>query len=366
MRICGTRTYGRWSLQVPSVKRMDFNLQNCVWEITLSCCFSCKYCGSMAGVSRPNELTTVECLSVANQLAELGCQHVSLIGGEVFMRPDWAEIAQALTGLGIRVSIITNGFLFSNEVVDTLQRIRIESVAVSVDGPARIHDKYRQSGSYARALNAIHTLATHGIPTSVITTLHSENTPYLDEMLQQLSTSGISAWQLQACCPMGNAEKTDLNFRIDPRTVISFVDTHLSTAPFLLGIADNIGYFTPEEGRLRGNPCGRAIFQGCQAGISSIGIDSVGNVRGCESMYDESFIEGNLRYMTLKEIWESPNSFLYNRRFHPNLLTGACATCPHGPSCAGGCRSYNYFVHKHLYESPFCARNIDSVPNTLL
>ena len=52
---------------------MNFRLRHCVWEITLGCCFSCKYCGSSAdGKKRENELTTEECIDVAKQLKELG------------------------------------------------------------------------------------------------------------------------------------------------------------------------------------------------------------------------------------------------------------------------------------------------------
>ncbi|MBQ1519980.1 MAG: radical SAM protein, partial [Clostridia bacterium] len=80
-----------------------FRLRSCVWEITLACCFSCAYCGSKAGRARENELTTEECLSVADQLAALGCRRVSMIGGEVFMRPDWDKIIARLTSRGVRV-----------------------------------------------------------------------------------------------------------------------------------------------------------------------------------------------------------------------------------------------------------------------
>ena len=91
-----------------------YKLRSCVWEITLACCFSCKYCGSSGGRAREGELTTEECLNVADQLADLGGRRVSLIGGEVFMRPDWDVIVRRLTERGVRVSIITNGFLFSD------------------------------------------------------------------------------------------------------------------------------------------------------------------------------------------------------------------------------------------------------------
>lgn len=165
----------------------------------------------------------------------------------------------------------------------------------------------------------------------------------------------IYAWQLQACSPMGNAVKRGINYRFNPMEVIRFVQNHMFTAPFIIGVADNIGYYTEMEGYLRGNLSGHGVFPGCRAGLNVIGIDSVGNVRGCESMYDEYFIEGNLREKSLREIWESPDAFKYNRLFRREMLTGKCGRCKYGFFCAGGCRSYNFFVHNKLYESPLCA-----------
>ena len=336
-----------------------FRLRSCVWEITLACCFSCKYCGSKAGRARDNELSTDECFSVADQLAALGCRRVSMIGGEVFMRPDWDRIISRLTSRGVRVAVITNGFLFKEEHIARLKAANVESVAVSIDGPERVHDKYRSPGSFKRALAAVDTLAENGIPVSVITTLNSENAPLLEELYAALYDKRIFAWQIQACSPMGNA-KDGVDHRFDHGAVIDFVRSRMYDAPFAMGTADNIGYFTEDEGHLRGRLDAYAPFSGCRAGLTSIGIDSVGNVRGCESMYDERFIEGNLRERTLGDIWNDEDAFSYNRRFKKELLTGRCASCPEGYRCAGGCRSYNYFVHGRLYESPACARKSGS------
>ena len=337
---------------------MKFTLKKAVWEITLACSFSCKYCGSKGGRAREGELTTEEALSVAEQLAELGCRRVSLIGGEVFMRRDWKEIAGRMSALGIRVNIITNGFLFAEKVIADLKDVNVESVSVSLDGPKAVHDRYRQEGSYDRAIRAISVLHGAGIPVSVISTLNAENAPLLPELYETLRGSGIFAWQLQACSPMGNAALSGIDYAFDVKEVIRFVAENAASAPFALGIADNIGYFTPEEGMLRGNLSGKAVYRGCSAGLDAVGIDSVGNVRGCESMYDERFNEGNLREKSLREIWEDPDAFAYNRKFTPELLSGACASCEAGPFCAGGCRSYNYFVHGKIYEAPRCARNL--------
>ena len=336
---------------------MGYRLRQCVWEITLGCCFSCKYCGSSAnGKKRENELSTEECIEVSRQLKELGCFRVSMIGGEVFMREDWPVIVESLTSRGIDVCIITNGFLFKDEHIDTLKRVGIESVAVSIDGPEEVHDKYRQKGSCERALNAVKTLSAGGIPVSVITTLNKENAEYLEEFFGIVKDLDIFAWQLQACSPMGNAAKAGIDFAFDTAKVIAFVEKHMNSVPFSMGIAHNIGYHTRNEKILRGDPSGKAYFTGCTAGLTSLGIDSIGNVRGCESMYDDCFIEGNIREKSLAEIWNDDNAFAYNRKYRASMLTGKCSTCEKKGICAAGCRSYNHFVHGKLYESPACAK----------
>ena len=334
-----------------------FQLRDCVWELTLECCFSCAYCGSRAGRKRENELTTAACLDVSRQLGEMGCRRVSLIGGEVFMRPDWEEIASSLTSQGIKVCIITNGFDTSEEVISALRRVKAESVAVSLDGEPAVHDAFRCEGSFDAAKRAVFTLADAGIPVSIITSLRSDNAARLDRFYDCIKDFPIFAWQIQACSPMGNAAGNSLDVTFDAEQVIEFIARIRDKAPFAVGAADNIGYYTPEESLLRGP--GGQCFGGCSAGLTCIGIDSAGNVRGCESMYDERFNEGNLREESLMDIWMRPGAFSYNRDFTPSMLTGRCASCPDGEICAGGCRSYNFFSAGKLYENPLCARKAD-------
>ena len=333
---------------------VPFRLQTAVWEITLACCFHCAYCGSSGGKARPDELTTEECIGVAQQLRELGCRRVSLIGGEVFMRPDWETVLTALTSRGIRTCVITNGYRMTPQITDALLRAHVESVAVSIDGVREVHDRFRQEGSFDRAFRTIRALAEAGIPVSVISALRADNAPRLEEFYGILKEYPIFAWQIQACSPMGNACKGGIDVSFDAAEVLRFVDRVAREVPFAVGVADNIGYYTPEEGAVRGRR--GAVFTGCSAGLTTIGIDSVGNVRGCESMYDPRFTEGNLRERSLRDIWTDPDAFAYNRKFTPDLLTGKCASCPHGDTCAGGCRSYDFFAGGKLYENPLCPR----------
>ena len=332
-----------------------FKLRSAVWEITLACCFRCAYCGSRGGRARENELSTEECADVAAQLASLGCRRVSLIGGEIFMRDDWERVIRELTSRRIKTCVITNGFTMTPDIIDKLKSAEVESVAVSVDGVAEVHDAFRQKGSFDRAFASIEALTAAGVPTSVISALRSDNAPRLPEFYEILKNYPIFAWQIQACSPMGSAKTGGVDVSFDAAAVIRFVRSVAYASPFYVGVADNIGYFTPEEGDIRGRRGAR--FSGCSAGLTTIGIDSVGNVRGCESMYDERFNEGNLRERSLLDIWTDPGAFAYNRRFDESMLGGKCAKCEYGSVCAGGCRSYNYFTTGKLFENPLCARN---------
>src|SRR6476659_9984578 len=73
-----------------------------VWEITLRCDLACRHCGSRAGRSRPDELTTEEALNLVDQMADLGTLEVTIIGGEAYLRDDWTQIARKIRDRGMQ------------------------------------------------------------------------------------------------------------------------------------------------------------------------------------------------------------------------------------------------------------------------
>ena len=88
----------------------EYKPEFCVWELTLKCNMRCKHCGSMAGKARENELTVDECLNVAEQLSDLGCKNVTLIGGEVFLYKGWEKISRKLSDNGFMLILLPMAF----------------------------------------------------------------------------------------------------------------------------------------------------------------------------------------------------------------------------------------------------------------
>lgn len=336
-----------------------YKLFSCLWELTLRCNLNCMHCGSVAGSPRHEELTLNECLSIADEIIELECKELTFIGGEIFLYKGWEKIANHLSEHGMIVNLMSNGYNIRQKQIEQIKFANLSNVGISLDGTEEIHNKIRNnSRSFSEIQKTFELLKIAGIPIGVVTSLMEMNYPELEDVYQFLVESGVNLWQLQLVNPMGNmANKMDLI--LNPKHIpalINFIRAKNKDRYMLVVAADNIGYYYKNnEPYIRGTRSPVCYWGGCLAGITSVFIDSVGNVKGCGALYDKKFIEGNLRESSLKEIWTNKETFRYNREFTPDLLRGKCKDCDIGSLCKGGCRASNYFMKNYLYENAFCS-----------
>ena len=188
-----------------------------------------------------------------------------------------------------------------------------------------------------RVLRAFQMLRDENISIGVVTSLLNINYQDLDRMYALLVDNKISVWQIQLATAMGNMEEKR-ELLLDPAKIpqiTEFIRKKRGLQEMNLYAGDDIGYFDENEMYLRGSPGTICVWGGCQAGLKAIGIDSVGNIKGCESLYSDQFIEGNLREESLKEIWCKEGNFAYNRQFNINQLAGRCTDCDKGQICRG-------------------------------
>ena len=332
--------------------------ESCVWELTLRCNMRCLHCGSTAGIPRENELSLEECLDVADQLVDLGCRRVTLIGGEVFLFPGWEEVSRRLVDRGATTNIITNGFMMGDRQISELRYSGVKNVGISIDGLELAHNRIRNVGtSFERAMQSLQRLREAGIPSAAVTSLVTFNVGDLPDLYEVLVQKGVVIWQLQIVTAMGNMEAhSDLVLGPEQIPAITrFIREVRDRGEIRAYAGDDVGYYDENEMYLRNAPGTLAPWRGCQAGLRVVGIDSVGNVKGCESLYDDSFIEGNLREESLATIWNDETRFAYNRQFDVSMLTGGCAGCDKGEICRGGCRGACHFTSGSMYENPYCA-----------
>ena len=289
---------------------MNYRISYAVWEITLKCNLACQHCGSRAGHTRTKELSTEEALDMVKQLAEVGITEVTLIGGEAFLRPDWLEIAKAITDAGMMCSMTTGGFGITLDTARRMKEAGIRVVSVSVDGLEATHDRLRgRKGSWQWAFKTIGNLRQVGIFVGCNTQINRLSAPEFPQIYERIRDAGVLAWQIQLTVPMGNAADNS-EILMQPYELLDLYPmiAHVAKRAYKEGVqvqpGNNIGYYGPYERLLRGqgkdNPW--AFWQGCNAGLSTLGIEADGAIKGCPSLPTSVYTGGNIRDYSLRKI----------------------------------------------------------------
>jgi len=329
-----------------------------LYEITLRCNMRCIHCGSSAGKNRINELTTEEWNNVTKQLAYLNCKEITILGGEPFLRKDWYEISKEINEYGIKITYITNGLLIDNKTIEKIKKINPKAVAISIDGAKKeTHEKIRRvKGSYNKCFEVISNLQKAGISTTVVTSINKLNFQELPALRNLLINKGI-VWQLQIAIPLGRFKKELLLTKKEFYAAALFIAstrTKYSTKELPIIGSHCFGYYSKKLRNAMVFP-----WHGCQAGISTIGIQSNGEIKGCLSLPSE-LIEGNIRKNSISEIWNGPNFCSYNRNFKKSALTNNCVDCKFGKKCRGGCMSVSLGVTGKSNGDPYCLNLIEN------
>lgn len=340
---------------------IDLRPKVCVWELTAKCNMHCLHCGSDLDSMRKRgeDLTLEECLRLCNDLSALGCKDVTLSGGEPMLSAHWETVARTLVTMGIRVALMSNGFLLDPDMALRIRQAGIGLVGLSLDGTEPTHNYIRQHDqSFDRLCGAIAHCKNAGLEVCLVTFINRMNVSELPEIEEFVASHGVDVWQLQLGIPLGRlAKPNSLVIRpCDLPAVADFILAARHRRKVTIAVADSIGYYSPHERELRrtGSKGKIWFWCGCTAGCLNVGIEHNGNVLGCLSLQDDRFVEGNLREETLAAIWQRKSSFAYTRDFNVEQLCGCCKGCEFGELCRGGCTAVAFGATGRPHDNPYC------------
>ena len=98
-------------------------------HVTRRCNLTCKHCYSASSPLATEALDPYVAIKAIEFLRSEGYDTIALSGGEPFLHPDLPLMAKAAKGMGFRISVISNGVLINERILDTMQG-SIDSVAI--------------------------------------------------------------------------------------------------------------------------------------------------------------------------------------------------------------------------------------------
>lgn len=159
-------------------------------ELLPLCNMNCDMCYvrlSREEMERQGRLRTVdEWLEIGRQMKEAGVLFLLLTGGEPFLYPDFRELYLGLRGLGMILTINTNGTLIDEELAAFLGEYKPRRVNITLYGANEkaYTDLCHYPGGFERTLSGIRLLRKYGVDVKVGGSLARANREDLDRILE--------------------------------------------------------------------------------------------------------------------------------------------------------------------------------------
>jgi len=127
-------------------------------DITDRCNFQCPTCSKSRVSPSPRELQLDQWVQILQDIHTVPLmREISISGGEPLTKPGIFEILRVAKDLGLRVVLLSNGWLVDRETVQRLEELEVDHLMVSLNSlDEGVHDESRgRAGSYQRIMDLI-------------------------------------------------------------------------------------------------------------------------------------------------------------------------------------------------------------------
>lgn len=174
-----------------------FPLSALHFELTSICNAKCRHCYNCSGGNSTDKMGPDQWKNFSRYLVEKGGVFECLIsGGEPLLLGDsMFDIMDILHDDGTIFTLMTNGYLITDEIAKKLRKYKYHWLQISIDGAEKTyHDWFRQrEGSWDKAVNAVKMLSNNGIPVKIAHCVTPKNINSLDKMFRLAYEIGASS-----------------------------------------------------------------------------------------------------------------------------------------------------------------------------
>ena len=376
--------YGRQASELPS-HLLQFSSDKkpvVVWNVTRKCNLRCVHCYAHAtGEAGEDELSTEEGKRLLDDLAQFGVPVVLFSGGEPLVRKDLVELAEYAVGYGMRAVISTNGTLITRRLAESLKKIGLSYVGISLDGMEDVNDRFRGvKGAFYKAMAGIEHCQRVGIKVGLRFTINRMNLaeiPAVFDLIEERDIPRVCFYHLVYAGRGSEMVNEDLNHE-ETRRVVDLIidrtkDLHDRGKPKEVLTVDNHADGPYVYMRLLEEKSSRAkevleLLKMNEGNSSGRGIGCVswdGEVHADQFWRHYSF--GNVRERPFSQIWTDLSDPLMARLKNKKLyVKGRCATCRWLDVCAGNFRVRPEAVTGDIWASdPACYLTDEEIAQTI-
>lgn len=180
-------------------------------DITTKCMAKCLHCYNRSASNlNKNELTDDELRKLITEISQIKPFSFCFCGGEPLLKKDLIiEMTKVLRSAGVaNVSMVSNGWLMTQETVNALSEANISMVQISLDGAKpETHDYMRGlEGIHKRATDALKMLDRSGIPVSIAFSPTKFNISEFEDVIKfAMTLKNIREVRVQPLMLMGEA-----------------------------------------------------------------------------------------------------------------------------------------------------------------
>ena len=304
-------------------------------ELLTKCNVRCEHCYLPSFVNPGISFEKME--KLLHELKNLGVVSVSFTGGEIFLRKDLFDLIAIARKLNMRVILLSNATLLTEEKVKKLSELYISEFSTTVFSmDERIHDSItKQEGSLKKVLKNLSYLKKYGIRVKVKTPIMKKNMTDFMNVKKFCDENGFSFFTSSLIFSKNDGDSKPKELRIHECDMVNVVKTidKISRNDYLH--ADDI-------------PC-RALFY-------SFAIDCDGNVHPCNSFL---YKVGNIYENSLKEIWYDSEGMNLIRSIRSSDLT-QCTSCKYKSQC-DRCPGMVYLENKDFLSCDQSAKSVAKI-----
>ena len=313
---------------------------------TMGCNFDCPYCFENHRAGRMSQETQDDVVALAERmLRSSGAKKVMVcwFGGEPLLMPEIIESLSARLmalaekrGAEYSATIVTNGYLLTQEIADMLGRCRVDRAQITLDGVGPEHDRTRHLAgggpTYGRIVENLRTLR---LPFRVYVrhNVHEGNRDQMEPLRNVVSALSKES---------GNKLKYYAS-PVNDNTVAQ--ERNAEGGLFCADGPVEVGMH--REAEAFGSA--RSLFCGANR-LYALGIDDQGRLFKCwedVDKADRSFASAH-EWDPANPIFTADRPDLLSRYLNcaPHLEDPECNECVFLPQCAGGCPTRRLFYRR--------------------